>query len=163
MDYMWEGGYLLLFGDMEQMSDSLERIRITVLSEVVSIYLSGPAYNFAPDAQGLTWISAVIGCLGAAFLCGYPNDWFVQRLTRRNGGVFKPEMRLPGMIIPLIITPAGLLMFGIGFGKEAAWIVPVLGFGLITSGIPAAGAVLQPYLIDNYPAVVPDCLIVSGS
>jgi hypothetical protein len=151
---------IILFRSKKALIDSAI-FSITVLAEVNSILLSGPAYNFSPNAQGLTWIAAVVGSLGAVFVCGYPNDWIVRWLTRRNGGVFEPEMRLLGIVQPMILTPAGLLMFGIGFGKETTWVIPVIGFGLIVAGVPAAGAVLQPYLIDSYPAVVPDCLIVS--
>ena len=69
-------------------------------------------------------------------------------------------MRLPMMLIPIIFGPAGLLMYGIGIAKQAHWIVPVFGDGLVGVALTGAPSFLQPYIMDSYYPVSGDALIV---
>lgn len=132
-----------------------------IVTETIPLYTGAPPYNFSSTAQGLTFLSTTIGTILGALICGKPNDWLARFWAKRNKGVFEPEMRLPFMIVPQVLVTIGLVIYGVGFHNHYHWIVPLIGDAFIGSGIAGTGSVLQPYLMDSYPAVVNDSLIVS--
>ncbi|TLD25298.1 hypothetical protein PspLS_05444 [Pyricularia sp. CBS 133598] len=87
-------------------------------------------YDFESYQVGLCFISGVIGALIGIFAGGHLSDWVADVLTRRNGGVREPEMRLPAMIPPLITTPLALILFGVGIEQKLHWMCPTVGLGL---------------------------------
>jgi MFS family permease len=95
-------------------------------------------------------IGAVIGCCVA----GWGSDWFMLWYTRRRGGIMEAESRLWLMILPTIIFPTGMFLFGIGSGKGWAWPAPYVGLGFIGFGYGCAGDLSMAYLVDAYPEMV---------
>jgi hypothetical protein len=59
-------------------------------------------------------IAPFIGTLPGVIIGGYLNDKSIVCLSRRNGGVYEPEMRLWLTLPCAIIGPAGILMLGVG-------------------------------------------------
>lgn len=86
-------------------------------------------YGFASWQSGLCFISGMIGTLLGIFGGGWVSDQVADFLTKRNGGIREPEMRLPAMTIGLIASPLGLVLYGVGIQNELPWIVPTLGLG----------------------------------
>lgn len=86
-------------------------------------------YGFASWQSGLCFISGLIGTLLGILFGGKLSDQVADFLTRRNGGIREPEMRLPAMTIGLICTPLGLILYGVGIDNKAHWIMPTLGLG----------------------------------
>lgn len=85
-----------------------------VTTSVQATYLFGPPYNFSAAGVGLMNIAPFIGTIPAMWVGGHLNDKSIIWLARRNGGIYEPEMRL-WMSIPMaFLTPAGILMFGLG-------------------------------------------------
>ncbi|ELQ42331.1 hypothetical protein OOU_Y34scaffold00215g15 [Pyricularia oryzae Y34] len=102
------------------------------------------SYDFESYQVGLCFISGVIGALIGIFAGGHLSDWVADVLTKRNGGVREPEMRLPAMIPPLITTPLALILFGVGIEQRLHWICPTVGLGLfyvIDAYRPVAGEI----------------------
>lgn len=97
-----------------------------------------------------TVIGSVIGC----FIAGWGSDWFTLWITRRRGGVLEAETRLWLMILPTIIFPTGMFLFGIGSSRGWAWPAPYVGLGFIGFGYGCAGDLSMAYLIDAYPEMV---------
>jgi hypothetical protein len=122
--------------------------------------MGAPPYNFSIGQQGLVFLSPCIGNLIGSFLCGYLNDGLARWSSRRNGGVFEPEMRLPVVLFPALLVPTGLLMFGLGIHNGLHWIVPTIGAGLNGIALTGIGSVAQPYMMDSYAPVIFDCLVV---
>lgn len=89
----------------------------------------GATYGFAAWQSGLCFISALIGTLLGIYFGGKLSDQIADFLTRRNGGIREPEMRLPAMMIGLIASPLGLILYGVGINNHAPWIMPTLGLG----------------------------------
>ncbi|KIW16772.1 hypothetical protein PV08_03962 [Exophiala spinifera] len=133
---------------------------LVIITETIPLYTGAPPYNFSSSAQGLTFLSTTIGTILGALICGKPNDWLARFWAKRNKGVFEPEMRLPFMIVPQVLVTIGLVIYGVGFHNHYHWIVPLIGDAFIGSGIAGTGSVLQPYLMDSYPAVVNESLII---
>lgn len=122
--------------------------------------MGAPPYNFSVGQQGLVFLGPCIGNLIGSLLCGNLNDALARWSSRRNGGVFEPEMRLPVVLFPALLVPTGLLMFGLGVHNGVHWIVPTIGAGLNGIALTGIGSVAQPYMMDSYAPVIYDCLVV---
>lgn len=74
----------------------------------------------------------------------------VLKLARRNKGIYEPEQRLWGFLLPTIVLPASLLLWGVGAAHEIHW------FGLMVAMLGTAfcntcGITLSvTYLVDCY-------------
>jgi len=95
-------------------------------------------------------IGAVIGCIYG----GWFSDYFVRWMAKRNGGIAEAEHRLWLMFPAAIISPAGLMLFGIGSDKGWSWPWPYVGLGFIGFGWGCAGDLSMAYLMDAYPEMV---------
>jgi MFS family permease len=71
--------------------------------------------------------------------------------TKYRNGIREAEDRLWMMYPCAIISPAGMLLFGIGTEYEWIWPVPYVGLGLIGFGWGVAGDLSMAYLMDAYP------------
>lgn len=86
----------------------------SILASAEATYLFNPPYNFTAAGVGLMNIAPFIGIIPAILVGGYLNDKSILWLSRRNGGIYEPEMRLWLALPVAITTPAGILMFGVG-------------------------------------------------
>jgi hypothetical protein len=82
---------------------------LAALSVNPSVF-QAPPYNMSPAINGLINIPSLIGHIAGSISGGYLTDKIAEWHARRNNGIFEPEARLTALIIPFIITPAGLLM-----------------------------------------------------
>lgn len=90
-------------------------------------------YDFKPYQVGLCFISAIIGSLLGLPAGGHLGDIVADYLTKRNGGIREPEMRLPAIMISAITSPLALVLFGVGIEHKLHWICPTIGLGLCKS------------------------------
>ena len=65
-----------------------------VLTSVQATYLFSPPYNFTAAGVGLMNLAPFIGTVFALFFGGYLNDKSILWMSRRNGNIYEPEMRL---------------------------------------------------------------------
>ena len=86
-------------------------------------------YNFAAWQSGLCFISGLTGSLLGIGGGGWFSDKVANYLTKRNGGIREPEMRLPAIMLGLIASPLGLVLYGVGVNNKLHWICPTLGLG----------------------------------
>ncbi|KAG5748838.1 hypothetical protein H9Q70_008517 [Fusarium xylarioides] len=110
-------------------------------------------YGFKPWQAGLCFVSCPIGAGAGAFFGGYFSDKVADRLTRENGGIREPEMRLPAILISLVLAPLSLVLYGVGIDRSWHWIVPTIGLGLLNMAIVQATNVSLVYTIDSYRPV----------
>ncbi|KAI0666100.1 MFS polyamine transporter [Trametes maxima] len=90
---------------------------------------------------GLTTISQ----LNARFL-----DQIYKRLCKQNGGVGKPEYRLPPLVPGSIMLPIGLFLTGWTSRASIHWIVPDIGMAFVGGGIILIFQSIQTYIIDAF-------------
>ncbi|EAU30787.1 predicted protein [Aspergillus terreus NIH2624] len=81
---------------------------IAMMSNVSSAFTS--VYGFSTWQVGLCMLSIVIGGSIAVWMGGSLSDIVADRLTRRNGGIREPEMRLPVMVLSLVAGPLALIL-----------------------------------------------------
>ncbi|KAH8659113.1 major facilitator superfamily transporter multidrug resistance [Tricladium varicosporioides] len=109
-------------------------------------------YHWQPELCGLAYIGLGIGFFAGLVVVGKISDPTVVRMTKANGGVFEPEMRLPACIFFAFFIPISFFWYGWAAEKAVHWIIPIIGlipfgFGMMGIFIP-----IQTYTIDSFPS-----------
>ena len=86
----------------------------SVIGNSQAAIFSLPPYNFSVIGIGLISIPALIGTMIGAVYGGLISDWAIVWLSKRNNGIYEPEFRLYMCILPSIIGPAGIVLYGVG-------------------------------------------------
>ncbi|KAK7956311.1 uncharacterized protein PG986_005533 [Apiospora aurea] len=135
---------------------------------ILSLYISfvyGTIYlmynTVAPVFEGqYGWSTGVSGLPFLAMGFGYGiglvtfsvwSDRVVVSRTKRNGGVYEPEMRLPIMLWYALATPLTFFWYGWSARYKTHWIVPILGLTPLGVGMFGIYMAAQAYIIDAYP------------
>lgn len=111
----------------------------------------GAPWNYTDAQDAVMNVPCIIGSLIGCMYGGYGSDWFVRWMAKRKGGVSEAEDRLWLMFPAAIISPAGLILFGIGTNNGWSWPAPYVGLGFIGFGWGCAGDISMAYLMDCYP------------
>jgi len=112
-----------------------------------------PQYGFDAQAQGLVFLSPFVGSLVGSWLCGPLSDSVANALTRRNGGVREPEMRLPACIFTAILTFLGTLVAGLTYKYKTHWAGPIVGLGILSAGAQTGVSLSMNYALDCHKEV----------
>ena len=121
-----------------------------LFTTMASVFIT--TYHWPPEICGLVFISLGIGFGIGLFATAKLSDATVIRMTKANGGVSEPEMRLPACIVFACFVPITFFWYGWTTEKAVYWLVPVIG--LVPFGIGMMGIFLpiQTYLIDAFPS-----------
>lgn len=95
-------------------------------------------YGFSSGQVGLSYLGNGTGSILGLLVSGVALDWLAESLLERNGGVYRPEYRLPLMILAGIAVPVGLLWFGWTANFKQHWILPIVGTSFLGFGIMLA-------------------------
>lgn len=125
----------------------------TIMITTLSSYMVLPPYNFNSSQIGLMSLPPFIGTSLGVLITGPLSDWIILCLARRNKGIYEPEMRLWVIAGFIPLVPAGILMFGLGLSRGAAWPVLAIGYALCAFGNAPASSVSLTYITDAYGEV----------
>jgi hypothetical protein len=89
-----------------------------IVTSEAEFFILAP-YNFTETGIGLLCMPAFIGCIVGFFWGGPLSDWSIVFFTRRNKGIYEPEMRLYFALLPAILGPVGLFVYG--YSTAAVW------------------------------------------
>lgn len=85
-----------------------------IMASLQASYMIVPPCDFDAIGVGLVNVAPFIGAtLGFPF-GGHLSDRSIVWLSKRNGGIYEPEMRLWLALPMAIISPVDILMFGLG-------------------------------------------------
>lgn len=112
-------------------------------------------YAFSPSAQGLVFLSPLVGSLVGTYLCGPVADRIALHYTKRNDGIREPEMRLPTCIIAAVITFVGAVITGVTYHQKTHWLGPVIGYGILSAGAQMGATLAMTYSLDCHKEVCP--------
>ncbi|CAK7914189.1 major facilitator superfamily multidrug transporter Nag4p [[Candida] anglica] len=105
-------------------------------------------YGFSKSTTGLMYIPMGMGFLIGVLFWTPTIGKVYNNLTKKNGGVSKPEFRLPCLISTGFIIPIGLVWYGWSAEKGLHWIMPGIGSAIFAFGIVCVFQSMQSYLID---------------
>ncbi|KAF7433191.1 hypothetical protein PC9H_005140 [Pleurotus ostreatus] len=108
------------------------------------------AYNFSPGIGGLCYLGLGIGFFIATMFGARIGDQIYASLSAKNGGVGKPEMRVPALIFGSFFVPIGLFWYGWSAQARLYWIMPIIGSGIFGFGKTIETLPIQLYLVDAF-------------
>ncbi|KAG5356275.1 putative MFS-type transporter [Yarrowia sp. B02] len=132
---------------------------LAMASTTVADKFTETPYFFSPEGIGNVNIAPFVGMALGSIYGGWFSDVTIIWMSRRNGGVYEPEMRLWGLIPANVALTVGLFLFGIPIAQGVHWMVPTLGFAVIMFGFGSSGAIVLTYLLDSYKNIVADAFI----
>lgn len=109
------------------------------------------SYGFSVGITGLMYVPMGVGYILGIIVWTFTIQKIYLGLTARNGGVAKPEYRLPCLVFSGIGLPVGLILFGWSAEKKLHWIVPSIGTSIFAFSFIAVFQTIQNYLIDMNP------------
>ncbi|KAJ5550609.1 hypothetical protein N7535_001447 [Penicillium sp. DV-2018c] len=125
-------------------------IMYLVLSTFPVLWTSKDYYNESTGIGGLNYISLGLGFWLGSQICAPLNDRIYCRLKARNGGVGKPEFRVPLLFVGAFLIPTGLFIYGWTAQYRVHWIAPNIGAVLFGAGNIFAFQCIQTYFVDTY-------------
>jgi MFS family permease len=132
---------------------------LSVVAVATSNIYPYPPYSFSAAGVGNLNIAPAVGSIIGIIWGGPVVDWAIVHLARRNKGVYEPEMRLTLFVLPGILMPVGVFMYGLCTANGMHWIIPTMGSALIGFSIGGVGDIALTYLQDSYEEILPDALI----
>ncbi|KAG1852442.1 MFS polyamine transporter [Suillus subalutaceus] len=118
------------------------------LTTIPSIFLG--VYQQSIAIAGLHYIALGIGMIAAARINAATMDKIYVHFKSKNGGVAKPEFRLPAMVPGSVLLPVGCLIVGWTSEAHTHWIAPDIGIMLVGAGINLSYQCIQAYIIDCF-------------
>jgi MFS family permease len=112
-----------------------------------------PPYGWDVGNLGLLALAGFIGAVIAFVVGGKLIDVLSAYMTEANGGIREPEFRLPALIIPAIVGPMGVLLFGISAARHLSWVAAAFGYAMQGFGLTALSNVVVTYAVDSYQQV----------
>ena len=106
-------------------------------------------YNFSTLEAGLAYLGLGVGFIVGQIGVGAFSDNHLKKKASPSG-VFKPEDRLPPLLVGTFLVPAGLLWYGWSAQYHTHWLVPIVGTSFIGAGTLFAFLPIQMYLVDSY-------------
>ncbi|KAI1335850.1 major facilitator superfamily domain-containing protein [Xylariaceae sp. FL0016] len=107
-------------------------------------------YSFSTGITGVVFLSLGVGYMAGLASFSMLSDRTVVRLTKANGGVYEPEMRLNLIVYYACIVPTTFFWYGWSADKQVHWIVPILGLFPLSVGIIGVYMPTQAYIVDAY-------------
>ncbi|RDW68190.1 MFS general substrate transporter-1 [Coleophoma crateriformis] len=130
-----------------------------VMNGTTSLILGGAPYNFQAKYVGCAYLSPFIGAAVASVWSGQIADKLTLRLARKNGGVREPEQRLWSMLLPAIIGPAGLILWGVGADHGIHFMGLIIGLGMLVFGLICASSISLSYDVDCFKDLAGETMI----
>lgn len=108
----------------------------------------GDSYGFSKSITGLMYIPMGIGFILGVMFWTVMIDKIYRNLTKKNGGVSKPEFKLPCLCTSGIGIAIGLFWYGWSVQYQLHWIMPSIGSAIFAFSFIAVFQTIQNYLID---------------
>lgn len=132
-------------------------VSVNILNPFV---LQAPPYSWSPMINGLINIPGFIGNVFGAYAGGWLVDFLCDWRARRNQGLFEPESRLILLVVPMLITGAGCLLFGYGVERTLHWTSLFFGYGMVSVALTAVPTITMAYVSDCLLPVNADALML---
>ncbi|KAF3768981.1 MFS general substrate transporter [Cryphonectria parasitica EP155] len=127
---------------------------------VASQTFTAAPWNWTLHSVGLLAISGFIGSLLSFFAGGRLIDLIATRMTARRSEHPEPEFRLPAMIIPAVVGPMGMLLYGLVIAAQDSWGGAAVGYGMEGFGATAAANIIITYAVDAYRPIAGETIVI---
>ncbi|KAL8806184.1 MAG: hypothetical protein Q9200_005136 [Gallowayella weberi] len=107
-------------------------------------------YHEGVGIAGLNYISMGLGFTLGTQVFSPLNDHIYRIFKSKNGGVGRPEFRIPIMIPGSVFCPIGLFIYAWTAQYHTHWIGPNIGVAIFALGAISGFQCVQTYLVDAY-------------
>lgn len=107
-------------------------------------------YGFNTGAGGLAYLGLGVGFIIASLFGAKFGSETYRRLAERNGGVGKPEMRIPALCVGSLFVPVGLLWYGWSAEAKLHFMMPIVGTGIYGFAMMTTFLPISLYLVDAF-------------
>lgn len=125
---------------------------------ITPLKVTAPPYNWSKLNSGLIALSTIIG-YGAAMPFTKSSDRLAARLTKKNNMIREAEMRLGVCLPAMLISPAGLIVFGLTAQKNLHWFGYFAGVAMTQWGSYFYFTFVLSYALDSYTTNTSEMLI----
>ncbi|KUJ09440.1 MFS general substrate transporter [Mollisia scopiformis] len=122
------------------------------------IKIVAPPYNWSQTSSGLIAVGNAVGYILAIPLT-FTSDRLAAYLTRKNNGIREAEMRLWVIFIPMLIAPAGLLLYALTAQRNLHWMGYFAGVAMVNWSAYFYFSFTLAYAVDSYTANTSEMLI----
>jgi MFS family permease len=128
---------------------------------LIASYMPAPPYNFTPAQVGLMSLPIFIGNIVGTIASAPFADRIILYLSRKNKGIYEPEMRLRLLLVFAPLFSGGLAFFGFALGKGMSWPVVAVAAGIYSGAMTPILSLALSYLTDAYTdvshSIAPNC------
>ncbi|PSN72767.1 MFS general substrate transporter [Corynespora cassiicola Philippines] len=117
-----------------------------LFTTITTVYIQ--TYDWSPELTGLAYLGIGLGFFMGIVFVARTSDATIIRLTKKNNGVYEPEMRLPTCVFFGCLIP---ISYGWSTHQKNHWIVPIIALLPFGFGMMGIFAPVQTYLIDSFP------------
>ncbi|OQE31732.1 hypothetical protein PENSTE_c001G03975 [Penicillium steckii] len=132
---------------------------MSVMVSAQSYFTTLPPYNLGPETVGLLTLAPFIGTIIGSAIFPIVSDRSIIWLSKRNGGVYEPEMRLWPSIPGAFFCCAGELIFGLCLANRKPVLTLSAGLFIYTIGFAICADVALTYLLDSFHDILSDSLV----
>jgi MFS family permease len=125
----------------------------------ISEILTEPPYNWSTSSTGLVFLAALVGNF-VGWLTGVLSDRIVIHLSRKNGGVKEPEMRLWTLCFSFVYAAVGYFLYGFGAQSGAHWMTIAFGVGSMIAHQVSACSIATTYAMECFPGIGGELVVV---
>jgi MFS family permease len=115
--------------------------------------LLAPPYLLTSSGLGLFTVSSFIGIVIGYPIAGPMTDLLSRSITRMSRDkVHLPEYRIPALIIPFLICPAGCILLAYTLAHGGSIYIAAVGFAMQVSAMVFVPSVVLSVVMDGWPA-----------
>lgn len=119
-----------------------------VLSTFAGLWID--SYHETISIGGLNYVSCGVGFFAGSRFNAFFQDRVYRRLKARNGGVAKPEFRIPLMAPGSILVPIGIFIYAWTAEYTIFWLWPNIGIFIVSAGMIVCFQSMQVYVVETY-------------
>ncbi|KAJ3497475.1 hypothetical protein NLG97_g1871 [Lecanicillium saksenae] len=134
-------------------------ITFAVITSVMNIYLFLPPYNFSASAVGLINLALFVTSIPSLLIGGYGNDRLILWLSKRNHGIYEPEMRLWLTLPMATLCPGGIVLSGLTISYGGPWPLIAIGLGLFGFALNVINDAALSYAMDSYHEIIGSAMV----
>lgn len=134
--------------------------RVVAISTLAPALFTDAPYNFSSAQIGLFFISGFIGISVAYPIAGPLTDIFSGWMCARNNNIHKPEHRIPALLVPFLICPPGLIVFGCTIANNQSYVYPAIGTAMSSAALTMVPSVMLSYVVESYPLMSGEGLVL---
>lgn len=122
----------------------------TVMTTSVSTYMLETPYDFNASQIGLMSLAPFIGSTLGSLIIGPLSDFVALRLSKRNNGIYEPEMRYWCFLPFIPFQCGGAWYFAYALADKMEWPHVAVAWGICNFGSAPLQSLALTYVLDAY-------------